>query len=62
MYEIFSLAFLHRRCAKFPHLIVSATRKKKDIKNAVVSVGICAEKFNLVSNDHALTQKCNFCV
>ena len=27
-----------------------------------MSVGPHAEEFNIVSNDHGLTQKCNFCV
>ena len=27
-----------------------------------MSVSPCSEKFNIVSNDHGLTQKCDFCV
>ena len=27
-----------------------------------MSVGPCSEKFNIVSNDHERTQKCDFCV
>ena len=27
-----------------------------------MSVGFCAEKFNIVSNDHGLVQKCDFSV
>ena len=38
-------------------VIVSATRWR-----AVVSFGPRSEKFNIVSNDHGRTQKCDFCV
>ena len=38
-------------------VIVSATRWR-----AVVSFGPRSEKFNIVSNDHRRTQKCDFCV
>ena len=27
-----------------------------------MSVGRCSEKFNIVSNDHGRTRKCDFCV
>ena len=27
-----------------------------------MSVGPCSESFNIVSNDHGRTQKCDFCV
>ena len=30
--------------------------------NTVMSVGPSSEKFNIVSNDHGRTQKCDFCV
>ena len=40
--------------------IVSATRRRRDI--AVVSVGTRAEEFNIVSNDHGRTHKCDFSV
>ena len=43
-------------------IIVSATRRIRDIKNIVVSVGPRSEMFNLVSNDHGRTQKCGFCI
>ena len=37
-------------------VIVSAIRRRRDI----VSVGLRAEKFNIVSNDNGRTQKCDF--
>ena len=43
-------------------VIVSATRRIRDIKNTVLSVGAHAEKFNIVSNDHGRTHKCDFSV
>ena len=36
------------------------TRRRRDIKNTVVYVGPHAEKFDIVSNDHGCTHKCNF--
>ena len=41
-------------------IVVSATRRSRDIK--ILSVGPRSEKFNIVSNDHGCTQKCDFCV
>ena len=41
-------------------IIVSATRRRRNIKNTVVSVGLCMEKFNIVSNNHERTHKRNF--
>ena len=41
-------------------LVVSATRKRHEI--TVVSAGLSAEKFNIASNDHGRTQKCDFSV
>ena len=37
-------------------------QKEQRHYNTVVSVGPPSEKFNIVSNDHGHTQKCNFCV
>ena len=42
-------------------VIVSATRRSRDIK-LPLCVGPCSEKFNIVSNDHGRTQKCDFCI
>ena len=39
--------------------VVSAARKKGDIKNVAVSV-LLAEMFNIVINDHGRTQKSDF--
>ena len=41
--------------------IVSATRRSRDIK-IQLSVGPRSEKFNIVSNDHERTQRCDFCI
>ena len=38
--------------------IVSATRRTRDI----VSVGPRSEKFDIVSNNHGRTRKCDFCI
>ena len=47
----------------FLRLIVSATRRRRDIKIPLsLSPPPHLEKFNIVSNDHRRTQKCNFCV
>ena len=43
-------------------LIVSATRRRRDIKTPVLSIGPQAENFNIVSNDHGRTHKCDFFV
>ena len=42
-------------------IIVSATRRRRDIK-IPLSVGTRSEKFNIVSNDHGRTHKCDFSV
>ena len=42
--------------------IVSATRKRKYIKNVVVSIGPRSETFNIVSNDRGRTQKSDFSI
>ena len=39
-------------------IIVSPTRRRRDIIETVVSVGPGLERFNVVSNDHGRTQKC----
>ena len=45
---------------KLTHIIVSATRRRRDIK--ILSVDPGSKKFNIVSNDHGRTQKCDFCI
>ena len=42
--------------------IVSAARRRRDIENTVLFVGRYVQKFNIVSNDHGHTQKCDFFV
>ena len=41
---------------------LSVTRRRRDIKNTVVPVSPCAEKFNIVGNGHGRTHKCDFSV
>ena len=41
-------------------VIVSGTRRRRD--NTVVSVGPRTEKFNIVSNNHGCTHKCDISV
>ena len=42
-------------------VIVSATRRRRDIK-ILLSAGPCSETFNIVSNNHGRIQKFDFCV
>ena len=42
--------------------IVSATRRRRDIKIPLCLLVPHAEKFNIVSNDHGRTHKCDFSV
>ena len=44
----------------YTKIFVSATRRSRDIKYAVVFVGPRPERFYIVSNDHGRTQKCDF--
>ena len=43
-------------------VINSATGRRRDIKIPLSQSAQHAEEFNIVSNDHGRTQKCNFCV
>ena len=43
-------------------IIVSATKRKRDIKIPLCLSAPHAEKFNIVSNDHGRTHKCDFSV
>ena len=43
-------------------LFLSLRLEGKETLNAVVSAGPCADRFNIVSNDHGRTQKCDFFV
>ena len=48
-----------RVCLKY---FVDGCRRRTKKYNGVASVGPCAEKFNMLSNDHGRTQKRNFSV
>ena len=43
-------------------VIVSTTRRRRDIKILLCLSACHSEKFNMVSNDHGRKQKCDFCV
>ena len=46
----------------YTYIIVSTTRRSKGIKIPLCLSVPLSEKFNIVSNDHGRTQKCDFCV
>ena len=59
-YWIFELNWIIRFCFWIFHVIVSGSRRRRD--NTDASVGPHTEKFNIVSNNHGCTHKCDISV
>ena len=58
--EIYFRSRLSEKIIQDVFIIVSGTRRRRNIKNTVVSVGLCMEKFNIVSNNHERTHESHF--